>query len=130
MQTRFHSFIETMTSTLIGYIVALLSQAIIFPLFGIQTTWGDNMIIAGYFTVISIIRSYVVRRWFNHLGSDLDDFLARIFVGFKKGGIVPGAKTLDEHDPNHWIEIGDVVSVKVDGEEQGPGKGKLYIAKK
>lgn len=84
MQTKFHSFIEVMTSTIIGYISALISQWIIFPLFGIYNTLGENMLIAAWFTVISIIRGYIVRRWFNHIGSDLDDFLARIFVRLRR----------------------------------------------
>lgn len=114
MQTRFHSFIEVMTSTIIGYISALISQWIIFPLFGIYNTLGENMMIAAWFTVISIIRSYVVHRWFNHIGSDLDDFLARIFVRFRKD--------------DEWQPIGNVKNLKINGKEVS-GKGQLLIKK-
>ena len=64
-QTRLQSLIETATSVAIGYLVAVLSQLIIFPAFGIRTTITDNLLIAGYFTIISVIRGYMVRRWFN-----------------------------------------------------------------
>ena len=118
MQTKFHSFIEVMTSTLIGYIVAILSQIVIFPLFDIEVAFSDNFIIAGWFTVISIIRGYVVRRWFNHLGSDLDDFLAHIFVRFRK--VEP-----DEHE---WVELGKATNLRVNGKEV-VGEGTMFMKK-
>lgn len=83
-QTRFHSLVEIGTSTTIGYMVAVLSQMVIFPLFNVYVSFGENFIIAAWFTVISLIRGYMVRRWFNNLGSEIDDFLARIIVKFPK----------------------------------------------
>lgn len=65
MQTRRQSMIETAASVAIGYVVALLSQIAIFPLFGIHATLSDNMLIGAWFTVISVIRGYAVRRFFN-----------------------------------------------------------------
>ena len=65
MQTRRQSMIETAASVAIGYVVALLSQIVIFPLFGIYATMTDNLLIGAWFTVISIIRGYYVRRFFN-----------------------------------------------------------------
>lgn len=49
----------------IGYVVAILSQLLVFPLFGIYIPFVDNLLIGLYFTVISLIRSYVLRRLFN-----------------------------------------------------------------
>lgn len=65
MQTRLGSFIEAAANILIGYLVAVLSQLLIFPLFGIQIPLADNLLIGLWFTLISLIRSYVLRRWFN-----------------------------------------------------------------
>lgn len=65
MQTRTQSFIESVVNVLIGYTVALISQLLIFPLFDIHVTFTDNLLIGLWFTVISIIRSYIIRRWFN-----------------------------------------------------------------
>ena len=65
MQTRRQSMIETAASVAIGYVVALLSQIVIFPLFGINATMTDNLLIGAWFTVISIVRGYYVRRFFN-----------------------------------------------------------------
>lgn len=64
MQTRFQSFVESCTNVAIGYFVALASQLLIFPMFGISVTIKDNILIGLYFTAISILRSYALRRWF------------------------------------------------------------------
>jgi hypothetical protein len=65
MQTRGKSFIESLVNVAIGYITALLSQLIIFPLVGIDVSFRINIEIGLYFTAISIVRSYLVRRLFN-----------------------------------------------------------------
>jgi hypothetical protein len=65
MQSRLSSFIESLINILIGYCVALASQLLIFPLFDIHIPLHDNMLIGLWFTFISLIRSYVIRRWFN-----------------------------------------------------------------
>ena len=65
MQTKYQSLIESLTNILIGYLTALLSQVLIFPLFDIYVTFQDNLLIGLYFTIISLIRSYLVRRYFN-----------------------------------------------------------------
>lgn len=64
-QSRLQSAVESMANVAIGYAVAVASQTLIFPMFGINVTLSDNLLIGGYFTLISIARSYAVRRWFN-----------------------------------------------------------------
>jgi hypothetical protein len=64
-QTKKHSLLESLTNVLFGYGVALASQVLIFPLYGINIPLSDNLAIGIWFTAISIIRSYVLRRWFN-----------------------------------------------------------------
>ena len=64
-QTKLGSFIESLVNIVIGYTVALLSQLVIFPLFDIHVTFDTNLLIGAWFTLISLIRSYIVRRWFN-----------------------------------------------------------------
>lgn len=65
MQTKYESLKESVINILIGYIVAILSQLIVFPIFDIQVPIGDNLMIGLWFTAISLIRSYLVRRYFN-----------------------------------------------------------------
>lgn len=64
MQRRVHSLIESVVNVGIGYLVAIGSQFVIYPFFGIELSLADNLTIGAFFTVISIGRSYVVRRWF------------------------------------------------------------------
>lgn len=64
-QSKLESFIETCINTVIGLIVALLSQLLVFPLVGIHVSLGTNLEVAAWFTVISVARGYVIRRWFN-----------------------------------------------------------------
>lgn len=66
-QSRMGSLLESLLNILIGYGVALLAQALIFPLFGLAVSFTENMMIGGLFTIVSIIRSYWVRRLFNYL---------------------------------------------------------------
>ena len=64
-QTKLESRLESAVNILIGYFVALISQLIIFPLVGIDVPLSTNLIIGFWFTVVSLARSYVIRRWFN-----------------------------------------------------------------
>lgn len=64
-QTRIDSLIESLINILIGYGVALTSQIVIFPIFGINVPIGTDLWIGAWFTAISLIRSYIIRRWFN-----------------------------------------------------------------
>ena len=67
MQTKSQSLVESCINVAIGYGVAMLSQILVFPLFGIHITMSSNLAIGGIFTVISIARSYAVRRVFNRI---------------------------------------------------------------
>lgn len=64
MQSKYHSLIETCTNTAIGYVVAILSQLAIFPMFDIEVSFNDNLLIGAWFTAVSLVRGYVLRRWF------------------------------------------------------------------
>jgi len=64
-QSRRMSFVESLANVAIGYGVAVASQVLIFPLFGIHVPFRSNLMIGLWFTVISIVRSYVLRRLFN-----------------------------------------------------------------
>ena len=66
-QTKKWSMIETVFGVVIGFIIALLTQLIVFPLFNITTSFNENFIIAGIFTIVSIVRGYFIRRLFNWL---------------------------------------------------------------
>jgi hypothetical protein len=64
-QSRLESLTESVMNVAVGYGIALASQLVIFPAYGIQITLADNIAIGAWFTVISIARSYALRRFFN-----------------------------------------------------------------
>jgi uncharacterized membrane protein (DUF485 family) len=65
MQTRRQSALESFVNVAVGYGVALASQLIVFPLLGIEVKLSQNITIGIIFTVVSLVRSYVLRRIFN-----------------------------------------------------------------
>ena len=65
-QSRLGSLIEAAMNVAIGFGVALASQLVVFPLVGIHgVSLATNLEIGAWFTLISLVRSYVIRRWFN-----------------------------------------------------------------
>lgn len=66
-QSRVQSMIESAANVVIGYMVALGSQLVVFPMFGVHLPMQDNLLIGLWFTAISLVRSYFVRRWFNRM---------------------------------------------------------------
>ncbi len=67
MQSRRMSLIETLTSISIGFAVSRLVTALVMPHFGFNPSLGQNASITSIFTVTSIIRGYLVRRFFARL---------------------------------------------------------------
>lgn len=61
------SLAEAAANVAIGYGIAVATQVVVFPLFGLHTSLADDMAIGGVFTVISILRSYLMRRLFERL---------------------------------------------------------------
>ncbi len=65
MQSKKQSFIESLTSTTIGIIIGIVLNLTILPIFGYPVSLSDSLWISVIFTIVSIIRSYIIRRWFN-----------------------------------------------------------------
>ena len=64
MQSRRQSLIEAITNVVVGYALAVLTQIVVFPWFGLQVSLGDNLAIGAMFVIISLLRSYALRRLF------------------------------------------------------------------
>ncbi len=77
MQSRWLSFLEAVTNIVVGYGLAVLTQIIVFPLFGLHASLRENFLLAMIFTCISLIRSFAIRRLFNGA------WLARSGAGLK-----------------------------------------------
>ena len=65
VQSKKNSFIESLVNTFIGYIITLLFSPMIYWTCGIAVTGKQLWIVTLCFTVLSVARGYVVRRWFN-----------------------------------------------------------------
>lgn len=64
-QSRLQSLIETIFNTLIGLVVSYLAWPPIAALAGLDFNHGQHIAVTAMFTVISVLRGYVVRRFFN-----------------------------------------------------------------
>ena len=65
MQSKRESMIETLTNVGIGWFISFIANMLVLPLFGYNINLTDGVLISIIFTIISIVRGYVVRRWFN-----------------------------------------------------------------
>jgi len=63
-QSRAMSLVESVANVVVGYGVAVITQILIFPIFGLHTTLAQNLIMGLAFSVVSIARSFVLRRVF------------------------------------------------------------------
>ena len=67
MQSKRNSAFEAATNVAIGYLVSVLANVLILPQFGYNVTIGDSFAIGLAFTLVSLVRSYLLRRAFNCL---------------------------------------------------------------
>jgi hypothetical protein len=63
-QSRLMSLVESVANVIVGYGVAVVTQILIFPIFGLHTTLAQNLKMGAVFTVVSIARSFTLRRLF------------------------------------------------------------------
>ena len=63
-QSRLMSLVESVANVIVGYGVAVGTQILIFPIFGLHTTLAQNLKMGAIFTIVSIARSFALRRVF------------------------------------------------------------------
>ena len=66
MQSPVMSLTEAVANVIIGYGVAVVVQIGVFPLFGFWPTIKQNLTLGAVFTGVSLLRSYLLRRLFEH----------------------------------------------------------------
>lgn len=67
MQSRRMSLVESAANVVVGYGVAVLTQMMVLPWFGLYATLNQNLVMGSIFTVVSLVRSYALRRLFDRL---------------------------------------------------------------
>lgn len=80
-QSRAMSLVEAIANVAVGYSVAVATQILIFPIFGLHTTLAQNLRMGAVFTVVSIARSFVLRRLFEAIGARCCDTRYKICGG-------------------------------------------------
>ena len=65
MQSKKESFIETLTSVFVGWLIGVILNMLVLPLFDYNITVVDSLWVSLIFTVVSVVRGYIIRRWFN-----------------------------------------------------------------
>ena len=58
---------ESVANVVIGYGIALVTQVVVFDALEISVSLEQNLWIGVVFTVVSLVRSYLLRRFFNRL---------------------------------------------------------------
>jgi len=67
MQSRLQSMFEALINILVGFSINMLLNFSVFPLFGWHISLSQNLALGGVYTVVSIVRSYCLRRIFNRV---------------------------------------------------------------
>jgi hypothetical protein len=75
------SLVEVVTGSVIAFVVSIWANRAVLPLFGFHVRIEQSFEITLIFTVISIIRSYVVRRFFEIYLRPFTDWLHRAIRG-------------------------------------------------
>ena len=66
-QSRIMSMVEAVTNVVVGYVLAIATQIVVFPWFGLHATLAQNMAMGGAFSIVSVIRGFALRRVFEAL---------------------------------------------------------------
>jgi hypothetical protein len=66
-QSQLMSLLEATTNVFVGYLLAIVTQIIVFPWFGIMATLDVHLTIGLLFVGVSLVRGYLLRRLFEHL---------------------------------------------------------------
>jgi uncharacterized protein YacL len=65
-QSKRHSALESITNVVVGLLISIIAQMIIYPILNISVTFNQNLIITFVFFVLSFARGYIIRRIFNN----------------------------------------------------------------
>ena len=72
MQSKKQSLIESLTSVGIGWLIGVILNMLVLPLFDYDVSLTDGVLISIIFTAVSVVRSYAVRRIFNSKEREYD----------------------------------------------------------
>jgi hypothetical protein len=81
-QSKLMSLIESTINILVGFGISVAAQAIFLPLLGVEISLCANLAFAVIMTVISVMRSYLLRRLFEalHIRRPLSPFMQAVIA--------------------------------------------------
>jgi len=71
-QTKVQSFVESLANTSVGFGINYCANLVVLPWFGFQVSYSQAALMGVVFTVISVVRGYATRRWFNWMTHKVD----------------------------------------------------------
>lgn len=87
-QSKIDSFIEALVNTFVGFWVSWFAWIPIAWYFDVPLTSGSHFGIIACFTVLSVVRSFIVRRWFatklHDISLKIATFIGGIYVRYIK----------------------------------------------
>lgn len=96
-QGRMTSALEALANLVVGWIMALATQLLVFPVMGLSVTVGQHLGIGAAFTIVSFLRSYCLRRLFERLARRPPPGVGSISSTFATGP-AGAAELLHGHD--------------------------------
>lgn len=77
-QSRVESVVEATVNVIIGLTVSMSCNMVAIPaIFNVEITAKQNIAMAVFYTVVSLIRQYILRRYFNRAIGKFDKRLSR-----------------------------------------------------
>jgi hypothetical protein len=64
-QTRLESLVEVCINVAIGFCVSYSVGPLLYAYLGVEYNYLSNFVVTAGYTILSVVRSYIVRRWFN-----------------------------------------------------------------
>lgn len=83
-QTKLESLVEVLANISFGFIVTMAASPYIYPWFGVKFSTSQNFGLTMIFTVLSVVRGYIVRRWFNKHMKNFSTQVAKLVLEFKQ----------------------------------------------
>ena len=115
VQSRKMSMVEAATNVVVGYVLAILTQLTVFPLFDLEAALSEHLAIGAAFVAVSLVRGYVLRRLFVSIG--------RPEKALHGGALESNIQTLNQRPdtqivaPSSLSAIRDVGSAQIDAWE-------------
>lgn len=100
-QSKIMSLVESLVNILVGFGISLGAQIVFLPMLGVEIHFGQNLAFALIMTVISICRSFILRRVFEalHIRRPLSPFMQAVVAERFRQVEQEGWST--DHDDEH-----------------------------